>query len=100
VEIDGVSVVMEFDRGASWSIINESAYNRIAGEATEGESRELDKTDIKLTTYTCELIPVLGGTTVNVKYKNQTAVALNVIVVKGNGPNLLGRDWAKESTLN
>ena len=85
--MDGVPVEMEF---ASLSIISESTYNKVLKSC-----RELERTNIKLKTYTGELIPVAGKVTVNAKYENQEEL-LEVLVVKGNGPNLMGRDWSKK----
>ena len=42
---------------------------------------------------------VLGETEVSVKYKNQEAKLL-LVVVKGRGPSLLGRNWLKVIQLD
>ena len=94
IYMDGVPVEMEFDTGASLSIISESTYNKVLKSC-----RELERTNIKLKTYTGELIPVVGKITVNAKYENQEEL-LEVLVVKGNGPNLMGRDWSKKIKVN
>ena len=66
IYMDGVPVEMEFDTSASLSIISESTYNKVLKSC-----RELERTNIKLKTYTGELIPVVGKVTVNAKYENQ-----------------------------
>ena len=47
---------------------------------------------VKLHSYSGEAIPVLGTVDVVVKYGVQIAT-LPLLVVKGEGPNLLGRNW-------
>ena len=52
----------------------------------------LEETTALLSTYTGEEIPVAGEVLVPVKYGNQEH-KLSAVVVRSNGPNLLGRDW-------
>ena len=52
-----------------------------------------------LETYSGELLGVLGEVKVNVKYKTQSKF-LPVVVVKGNGPALFGRDWVEAIKLD
>jgi len=47
---------------------------------------------IKLQTYSKEPLPVVGMRDVYVTYEGQRA-SLPLVVVKGNGPTLLGRNW-------
>ena len=47
---------------------------------------------VRLHSYSGESIPVVGTVNVVVKYGNQTAT-LPLLVVKGAGPSLLGRNW-------
>ncbi len=54
---------------------------------------------MKLTTYTGEDVPVAGAITVEVSYNAQEKV-LDLLVVRGNGPNLLGRDWLRVLQLD
>ena len=60
---------------------------------------KLAKTDVKLKTYTEEKMEVLGQIQVTVKYQDQVC-ELPLIVVKGNGFPLFGRNWLKEIRLN
>ncbi|XP_043242773.1 uncharacterized protein K02A2.6-like isoform X6 [Amphibalanus amphitrite] len=53
---------------------------------------ELKKPKSVLRTYTGAKIPVVGEFIADVKYNNQ-ARWLPLVVVGGDGPNLLGRDW-------
>ncbi len=54
---------------------------------------------MKLTTYTGEDVPVAGAITVKVYYNAQEKV-LDLLVVRGNGPSLLGRDWLRVLQLD
>ena len=90
VKIDQEIVEMEIDTGASVSLINETVFKDLKKKARPTK---------RLRTYTGEEIPVVGGCEVVVSYKDKT-VELPVIVVKGSGPCLLGRDWLKELKLD
>ena len=50
---------------------------------------------MRLKTYTGEAITVLGQVPVKVRY-GQTDYQLTVLVVEGEGPNLMGRNWLRE----
>ncbi|XP_043245742.1 uncharacterized protein LOC122393604 isoform X2 [Amphibalanus amphitrite] len=93
VGIEGVDVVMELDTGASCSIINESTYKQL--ESTI----KLQAPQSVLRTYTGHKIPVLGEAVVDVRY-GSNEWWLPVIVTKGSGPNLLGRDWLSHIQLD
>ena len=84
---------MEVDTAASLTVLNESTYSRI------GTNPELKPTAAKLSTYTGELLPVLGTVDVNVVYQSYS-LTLPAIVVKGTGPNLFGRDWMSAIRLD
>ena len=55
--------------------------------------------NMTLKTYTKEQMKVLGKIEVNVEYGEQKEV-LTLIVVKGNGPSLLGRNWLTRISLD
>ena len=61
--------------------------------------RGLKQTSIRLQTYSREPIPVVGTADVNVVYEGQTAT-LPLVVVKEQGPTLLGRNWLSQLKLN
>ena len=61
--------------------------------------RRLDCTEVRLQSYSKETIPVVGNTEVKVVHEKQTA-QLSLIVVKGTGPTLLGRNWLLKIRLN
>ena len=52
-----------------------------------------------LRTYTGEKLKVLGEITVSVSYRQQL-LQLSLLVVHGQGPTLLGRDWLKYLKLD
>ena len=86
VLVDGCEVPMEIDTGASRSIISESMFRSI------WPKRKLVASNVKLSTYSKEPLPVVGAMNVNVEYSGQTH-KLVLLVVKGSGPTLFGRDW-------
>jgi len=56
-------------------------------------------TTVRLQTYAYESLEVVGSTTVQVGMKAWTA-ELSLIVVKGDGATLLGRNWLHKIKLN
>jgi hypothetical protein len=80
------SVVMEVDTGAGLSLVSEETYSSFF------QSCPLKQTSIQLHTYGGQPIRVLGEIDVTVDYQSQTA-NLPLLVVEGNGPSLLGRNW-------
>ena len=90
LELCGRKTTMEIDTGASKTILNEATYGRLRDALGP-----LQTTKAVLSTYTGEKIPVQGAVTVPVKYESQQK-KLNALIVKGGGPNLLGRDWLEE----
>ena len=60
---------------------------------------QLSPSGITLRSYSGESISVLGCVDVNVQYSNQET-NLPLVVVKGEGPSLLGRDWLSQRKLN
>ena len=73
---------MEIDTGALRSIISESMFRSIW---------QLVASNVKLSTYSKELLPVVGALNVNVEYSGQTH-KLVLLAVKESGPTLFGRD--------
>ena len=63
------------------------------------QDRPLQKSSLKLKTYTEDPLQVLGQMTVNVSYHIQQG-SYTLYVVRGSGPNLLGRDWLKHVRLD
>ena len=93
VEVDNCSVPMEVDTGASVSIMSEATYHKL------WPRRGLSAANIRLQTYSKEPIAVVGSTDVQVSYEGQTA-QLPLVVVKGAGHTLMGRNWLSRIRLN
>lgn len=92
VVINGVKLDMEVDSGAAVSIIDENTY------AKHFDRCPLTSTNIRLRSYTGE-IPVMGKIDVEVRYLEQSCL-LPLVVVKGTGPSLFGRDWMSAIRLD
>ena len=96
VQINGVDLTMEIDTGAAVSLISESTYTQLR---PDGGNPELHQAPIRLRTCTGEELALLGKTAVTVTQSDQQA-ELELFVVKGRGPSLLGRDWLSKIRLN
>ncbi|KAL5467494.1 hypothetical protein EMCRGX_G031729 [Ephydatia muelleri] len=83
--INGSWIRMEVDTGAAVSIVSECTYRGL-------RSVTLKKSRVFLRTYSAEPLVVLGEADVEVQYKGQP-LKLRLIVVKGDGPSLMGREW-------
>ena len=92
VTINGVPTPMELDTGAAYSVITQTTYQEIA--QLRGVC-DLEPSDLKLKSYSGQLIKVLGQLPVVVNY-GEKQCELFVLVVDGEGPDLLGRDWMSE----
>ena len=93
VVLDHCSVPMEVDTGASVSIMPENLYRQL------WPTRGLKETTIRLQTYSKQPTAVVGVTDVQIDYEGQTAT-LPLVIVKGEGPTLLGRNWLSQIRLN
>lgn len=91
--VDGKDIEMEIDTGAAVSIVSEQVFQSMFPE------QPLDVASVKLKTYTGETMPVLGQFEVTVSYKQQRE-QLPLIVVKGAGPALCGRNWLQKLILD
>ena len=87
---------MEVDTGTSVSVISESGYY---SPWLEDQRPPLQPSRAHVTTYTKELIPVVGKLPVAVAFEGQQK-QLSLLVVPGDGPTLLGRNWLQELKLN
>ena len=96
ITVQGIPLEMEVDTGASASIISEELFNNLW---TEDIRPKLNPhTDI-LRRYTGETFETKGLIEVNVQH-NEQKKTLNLLVVPGKGPALLGRDWLSQLKLN
>ena len=80
---------MEVDTGAAASVISEKTYWALWPKQRRPQ---LQDTSILLRTYTGEQLKVKGQVSVAVCYGG-TTMSLNLLVVAGRGPSLMGRDW-------
>lgn len=87
VKVNGHPLTMEVDSGAAVSLATEAAVAPLMSSA------QLQPSSTVLKTYTGDQIPVKGVLTVDVEYGQQQRPNLSLLVVPGNGPCLLGRDW-------
>ena len=90
--VDNCCVRFEVDTGAAKSVMSQQIFNQL------GPGRSLETTKVRLVSYSNEPIPVVGQCTVNIAYKSQNAV-VPLIVVKGTGPSLFGRNWLNHIRL-
>ena len=93
-KINGKEVTMEVDTGAAVSIISQNLLEHLFPELSPSS------TEIVLRTYTGEPIPVVGEVSVDVQHGENSQCALPLIVVRNNGPCLLGRNWLERIRLD
>ena len=93
LDIEGELVEMEIDTGASLSIMSEQEFLNLWPE------RSVVATDVTLHSYSGECIPVVGSIDVCVSYKGQK-ITLPLVIVRGVGPSLLGRNWLQNMQFN
>ena len=93
VAVNGQSLQMELDTGASILLISEYQYKQLR------EASSLEKSSVILRTYTGENLLILGSIRVTATCNNQTKT-LPILVIKGNGPNLMGHDWLAKFQLD
>ena len=94
VNANGKELAMELDTGAAVSLISLNTKNAFFPEVPLQQSR------VNLRTYTGEQIEVKGEILVDVQYGQQAAEQLPLVVVKGEGPSLFGRNWLRHIQLN
>lgn len=78
---------MEIDSGASYSIISEHTYRQVLQRVTR-----LQEASVTLKTWSATPIALLGSIRVSVRWRNYSEL-LTLLIAKGDGPNLLGRNW-------
>lgn len=79
----------EVDTGASRTIMGEPDFVKLK---TKNAQLRLVPSKVVLKSYTGERILVLGAADADVKW-NRHKQCLRIIIVQGQGPNFLGRDW-------
>ena len=93
VIVDNQQVPMEIDTGAAVSLVSEETYKKL------WPHKPLQQATIVLKTYSGEQLQLCGSMEVDVVYGTQHCT-LPLLVIKGNGPSLLGRDWLKHFELD
>ena len=93
VKLNEQSLEMEVDTGAAFSVISEVTRQAVF------EKETLYPSDLVLKTYTDERMKVKGTLNMRVQYRDQKQ-KLVLVVVEGNGPSLLGRNWLKYLRLD
>ena len=93
METDGISLEMEVDTGASLSLVAEDMYRH------HWAHRELQQSQLRLCTYLCEPLEMMGSLRVRVYHGGQD-INLSLTLVEGNGLTLLGRDWLEHRRID
>ena len=93
LDVQGKQLTMELDTGAVVSLISTSTRDQLFSDVP------LHSTSTVLTTYTGQRIAVVGRMEVGVQYGGKL-YSLQLHVVRGDGPNLLGRDWLQVMRLD
>lgn len=86
----GEPVTLQVDTGACYTLVNEHTWRLLRPRLPP--TRCLDAAPLALRTWTNAPVHLLGQTVLPVRYKD-IEYHLPLLVAKGNGPNLLGRDW-------
>ena len=94
VAVGHCDIIMDLDTGASCSMISESAYRNNV------HKYPLIHTNITICSYTGQLVPILGCVNIPLKYPSNPEVSLELVVIKGTRPCLLGRDWLSKIKLD
>uniref|UniRef100_A0A3Q2PSJ4 CCHC-type domain-containing protein n=1 Tax=Fundulus heteroclitus TaxID=8078 RepID=A0A3Q2PSJ4_FUNHE len=94
MNVNGMKVTLEVDTGCGVTI-SKQQYTQLWKKT---DTAELKLCLLKLKTYTGEKLAVLGMAQVKVQHENKVK-NLPVIVVRGEGPNLLGQSWLQELAM-
>ena len=94
VLVEGKPLSIVVDTGAAVSLLPESVFKDLFPDT------DLQPSDMVLRTYTGESISVCGECCVNVVYGNQAPCNLGLVVVRGRGPSLFGRNWLRDIRLD
>ena len=95
VTVDGVPMTMELDTGAAVSVISEHTYH----STWPHDRPALQPSSTKLRTYSGEELEVIGSISIQVNYEDQLE-ELPLLVIRGTGASLLGRNWLQKIRLN
>ena len=98
----GIKVGMELNRTDMSIILDTAASETLISRKTwkkKFPNIKLDKSEVLLKTYSGEQLQVLGQTQMLLDYKQQK-VKLPLLIVQGDGPSLLGKNWLKSMKLD
>ena len=95
VTLNGVETTMEVDTGASRSIISEATYQKLWYK----NQPIIERSSVHIQTYTGEELDICGKIQVQLVHNGQQA-SVTLLVVKGDGPSLIGRDWLSKLRLD
>ncbi|XP_045116421.1 uncharacterized protein K02A2.6-like [Portunus trituberculatus] len=95
VKLQGRDTHMEVDTGASCSVMGETLFRELCGQHFP-----LGVSDRVFRTYTGEKIKVLGVADVDVACQGKVTRKLPLVIVRGHGKGLIGRNWLKETKMN
>uniref|UniRef100_A0A1A8QZH2 Gypsy retrotransposon integrase-like protein 1 n=1 Tax=Nothobranchius rachovii TaxID=451742 RepID=A0A1A8QZH2_9TELE len=93
VKLEETPIDMQVDTGAAVTLVPEIVYKKHLSHLP------LEATKVRLSTFSGENIPLLGTVTVKAKYENQSGV-FPLVIVKGDRPALLGRNWLTSFKLD
>ncbi|KRZ10956.1 Uncharacterized protein T11_18511 [Trichinella zimbabwensis] len=88
VYLNGKSLKMEIDSGSACSIINDETFRSL----WPMKGPKITMTKKRLQTWSKQKLETLGTTDVEVQWKDRKS-NLSLLVVKGVGASLLGRNW-------
>ena len=93
VDMEGVAVTMQLYTRASLSLMSETTLRE------HWPQRTLSSSEVRLSSYSGESIPLLGSVDVKVTYKCQS-FTVPLIMVKGSGITLTGHNWLQMFKLD
>lgn len=94
LKVNNKPIIMEIDTGAGVSLVSESMLKALLPKL------QVKRSTVQLKTYTGAAIPVKGAVTVDVAYGRRTYRRMDLLVVQGEGPCLIGRNWLSKIPLN
>ena len=95
VTMNEAKVTTEVDTGASISVMSEHTF----WDTWKGHGPQLQTSRVRVKTYSGEALKVLGSFEVDALYEEQKE-SLQLRIVTGDGPTLLGRDCLQKLRLN
>ena len=94
LEVSGKKLTLDVDTGAAVSIFSEKVFQQLFSGV------KLKLSSLLLKTYTGERMQILGTLTVKVFYLSLDPFDLELVVVSGDYPCLMSRDWLQVTHLD